>query len=60
VDQLFFSFLPVKGKVHPRRGYDEGTEEEYSFFILGGRWRWVVNASPRPLYPGEKDPVPIV
>jgi hypothetical protein len=21
---------------------------------------WVVNATPRPLYPGERDPVPIV
>ena len=23
-------------------------------------WRWVVNATPRPLYPLQKDPVPIV
>jgi hypothetical protein len=29
------------------------------FFNLGARWGWVVNATPRPLYPG-KDPVPIV
>ena len=26
----------------------------------GARWRWVVNATPRPLYPWERDPVPIV
>ena len=23
----------------------------YSFFNLGARWGWVVNATPRPLYP---------
>jgi hypothetical protein len=32
----------------------------YSFFNLGTRWGWVVNATPRPLYPRERDPVPIV
>ena len=43
--------------------FHEGTEEEYmySFFLTsvldGG---WVVNATPRPLYPGEKDQVSIV
>ena len=31
----------------------------YSFFNLGSRWGWVVNSTPRPLYPWEKDPVPI-
>ena len=30
----------------------------YSFFNLGARCEWVVNATPRPLYPS--DPVPIV
>jgi hypothetical protein len=29
-------------------------------FNLGGRWGWVVNTTPRPLYPRERDPVPIV
>jgi hypothetical protein len=29
------------------------------FFNLGARW-WVVNATPRSLYPRERDPVPIV
>jgi hypothetical protein len=28
-------------------------------FYLGARWGWVVNATPRLLYPG-KHPVPIV
>jgi hypothetical protein len=27
---------------------------------LGTRWGWVVNATPRPLYPRESDPVPIL
>jgi hypothetical protein len=31
----------------------------FSFFNLGRRWTWVVNATPRPLYPG-KGPVPII
>jgi hypothetical protein len=30
------------------------------FFNLGARWGWVVNATLRPLYPRERDPVPIV
>ena len=32
----------------------------YSFFNLGGRCEWVVNVKPRPFYPLEIDPVPIV
>jgi hypothetical protein len=27
----------------------------YSFFNLGARWGWVVNATPRPLYLRERD-----
>ena len=30
----------------------------YTFFNLGARWGWVVHATPRPLYPRERDPVP--
>jgi hypothetical protein len=26
----------------------------YSFFSLGARWEWLVNATPRPLYPRER------
>jgi len=26
----------------------------YSSFNLGARWEWVVNATPRPLYPRER------
>jgi len=32
----------------------------YSFFNLGATWAWVVNATSRPLYPRERDPVPTV
>jgi hypothetical protein len=30
-----------------------GTAQLYSFLNLGVRWGWVVNATPRPLYPRE-------
>jgi hypothetical protein len=29
-------------------------------FNLGARWRWMVSATPQPLYTPERDPVPIV
>ena len=32
----------------------------YSFFNLGARCAWVVNATLWPIYPPGKDPVPIV
>ena len=32
----------------------------YSFFNFGARWGQVVNTTPWPLYPRERDPVPIV
>ena len=32
----------------------------YSFFNLGARWGWVANTTPRPLYPKERYPVPIL
>jgi hypothetical protein len=42
----------------PRGGVEA---EIYSFFNLGARWEWVVNATPRPLYPHpERGPLPIV
>ena len=55
---VFASFHKCKGKVHPRRGHEgpEG-EEMYSSTLLstsaldGG---WVVNSTPRPLYPRER------
>jgi hypothetical protein len=32
----------------------------YSLFNPAASWRWVVNATPRPLYPRERDRVKIV
>jgi hypothetical protein len=32
----------------------------YFFFNLSAGWGWVVNATPKPLYLWERDPVPIV
>ena len=32
----------------------------YSFFNIDARWRYLVNATPRQLYPLERDPLPIV
>jgi len=38
-----------KKHVRLRTGHD-CPEMEYSFFNLGARYRWMVNAMPRPLY----------
>ena len=37
----------------PQRHGEEVEVWLYSFFSLGARWRWVVNTTPRPLYPRE-------
>jgi hypothetical protein len=41
-----------KGRIHLRTGHEGlngGVEVQlYSFLNLGGRWEWVVNATPRP------------
>jgi hypothetical protein len=55
--------LKGKGKFHPRTGH-EGPEggRGIALLFLWPQYRmgWVVNATPRPLYPREIDPVPIV
>jgi hypothetical protein len=38
----------------------DGKVQLYSFFNLGIRWGWVVNATFRPLYLWERDTVTIV
>jgi hypothetical protein len=43
-----------KRKVHPRTGHEGQEGEQRCFFILGARWEWMVNATPRPLYPRER------
>jgi hypothetical protein len=52
-----------KERVHPTIGY-EGPEGEHKCnstlsLTLAARWEWVVNATPLPLYPQERDLVPI-
>ena len=32
----------------------------YSFFNLGARCGWMIDATLRPLYPRERDPIPIL
>jgi hypothetical protein len=39
---------------------EEAEVQLYSFLNLGARWKWVVKATPRPLYPLARNPVPIV
>jgi hypothetical protein len=46
------------GKGHPKT-CREGTGSViklYSFFNLGAKWEWVINATSRPLYPPGKRP----
>jgi len=54
----------VCGKVSYKFALEQATKtpgggevevELYSFFNLGPRSGWVVNATPRPLYPRERD-----
>jgi hypothetical protein len=51
-------------KVHCTNCHDvtEGLVEVklYSFFNIVARCGWVVNATPQPLYPIDRNPVPIV
>ena len=54
----------VKGKVLPRKVH-KGPEGEsryllFIFFNPDTRCGWVVNSTPRPLYPRERDTVPIL
>jgi hypothetical protein len=48
---------PITG----HKGPDGGVELLlYAFFNLGARWRWVINPTPRALYPRERAPISIV
>jgi hypothetical protein len=53
----------LEGKLHPRT-HHEGPEEEERYSctlsLTGTRWEWADKATPRPIYPRERDPVPIV
>jgi hypothetical protein len=54
--------VKVKVKVRPRTGREgpEGEQRYSSNLSLTSALDGVVNATPRPLYPRERDPVPIV
>ena len=52
--------VKVKFTLQQAMKSQRGVEESlYSFLNLGTRWGWVVNATPRPLYPRGRDPVSI-
>jgi len=52
------SFLPGGLNSFVNEGQEgcRGRLQVYSFFKLGARW-WVVNATPRLLYPRDRDPI---
>ena len=50
--------VTLKQAVKAQRG--EVELQLYYFFDHGPRWGWVDNATPRPLYPQERDPLPII
>ena len=59
--KLFIAYVKVKEfTLKQVMQAQKGVEVElYSFFNLGARWGWVVNATRRPLYPWEICPMPI-
>jgi hypothetical protein len=59
VNDINSLFVSVKGKskVHPRTGHEGPEGEYYSFCNLGARCGWVVDATPRPLYPITRYPL---
>jgi len=55
--KLKFGFAcPVSGKAeyHSVTGHESPEVQLYSFLNLGVIWGWVVKATPRPLYPRER------
>jgi hypothetical protein len=58
---------PERKEVKEKVNLEQATKDQKGsggialrFLNLGVRWGWVVSATPRPLYPGERDSVPIV
>ena len=46
-----------KGKVHPITGHEGSKLKSRAIAVLfnfGAIWGWVINATPRPLYPRER------
>ena len=51
----------VKSALQQAMKAENGVEVQlYSFLDHGVRWGWVASVTPRPLYPQERDPVPIL
>jgi len=53
----------LKGKVVPlydNQAQKRGMDIALPILDLGARREWVISATPRPLYPREREPVPIV
>jgi len=55
-----FKVIKVKFSIEQATKTQRGVGLWLYAFFNGGRWGWVVNATPRPLYPRERDPVPLV
>jgi len=50
----------VKIKVLSRTGHEDPERKLYSYFNLGAKWGWVVNAPPLTVLPPVKKAVPTV
>jgi len=65
--QLFFNYKIINSKVkkvkvfpvHAMKAYGRSTDIAPPILNLGTNWSSAVNFTPRPLYPQERDPVPI-
>jgi hypothetical protein len=54
--------IGVKSEFRSRTGHEGLEDDQRSWFLLflGARWGWVINATPWPFYPRERNPVLIV
>jgi hypothetical protein len=55
IKKVKFTLKPAMKAQRGEKGVDV---QLYSFFNLEATWGWVVIATPWPLYPRERDPVP--
>ena len=52
--ESFFLYVTLEQATKAKMG-SRGIAQLYTFFNLGARWEWMVNVTPRPLYPSERD-----
>jgi hypothetical protein len=52
--------VKVKFTLEEATNAQKGSRGRALLFNLGARWGWVVNTTPRPLYPRERDSVPTI